>query len=111
MPKPSNLLFILSDQHTRDITGCYGHPVVRTPSIDRLAERGARFTSAYTNCPICVPARASLATGDTVAARCRRKSLPPPLPSGVSSPAMSSPDAQRLEVRQRGSSLPRLGIK
>ena len=60
---PANLLFILSDQHTRDITGCYGHPVVRTPNIDSLAGRGTRFTSAYTNCPICVPARASLATG------------------------------------------------
>lgn len=60
---PANLLFILSDQHTRDITGCYGHPVVRTPNIDSLAQRGTRFTSAYTNCPICVPARASLATG------------------------------------------------
>ncbi|MCY3766063.1 MAG: sulfatase-like hydrolase/transferase [Gemmatimonadetes bacterium] len=60
---PSNLLFILSDQHTRDITGCYGHPVVRTPNIDSLARRGTRFSGAYTNCPICVPARASLATG------------------------------------------------
>ena len=63
---PTNLLFILSDQHTRDITGCYGHPVVRTPNIDRLAERGTRFTSACTSCPICVPARASLATGQYV---------------------------------------------
>ncbi len=63
MPNPTNLLFILSDQHTRDIAGCYGHPVVQTPSIDRLAERGARFTRAYTPCPLCVPARASLATG------------------------------------------------
>ena len=61
--KPANMLFILSDQHNRDATGCYGHPVVQTPSIDRLANRGTRFTHAYTNCPICVPARASLATG------------------------------------------------
>ena len=61
--KPSNLLFILSDQHSRNAAGCYGHPLVQTPNIDRLAERGTRFTGAYTNCPICVPARASLATG------------------------------------------------
>ena len=61
--KPTNLLFLLSDQHTRDMTGCYGHPVVQTPNIDWLAERGVRFSNAYTNCPICVPARASLATG------------------------------------------------
>ena len=61
--QPTNLLFILSDQHTRDMTGCYGHPLVQTPNLDRLAQQGTRFTSAYTNCPICVPARASLATG------------------------------------------------
>ena len=61
--QPTNLLFIFSDQHTRRMTGCYGHPVVQTPNIDRLAERGTTFNSAYTNCPICVPARASLATG------------------------------------------------
>ena len=59
----TNLVFILSDQHTRDSTGCYGHSLVQTPNIDRLAAQGTRFTNAYTNCPICVPARASLATG------------------------------------------------
>jgi choline-sulfatase len=61
--KPSNLLFILSDEHQRDIAGCYGDRVAITPNIDRLAARGTRFTNAYTPCPICVPARAALATG------------------------------------------------
>ena len=61
--KPQNLLFILSDEHNKKITGAYGHEMIRTPNLDRLATRGTRFTSAYTNCPICVPARASLATG------------------------------------------------
>lgn len=60
---PTNLLFIMSDQHNRAMTGCYGHPVVQTPNLDRLAARGARFTRAYCNCPICVPSRASMATG------------------------------------------------
>ncbi len=60
---PANMLFILSDEHTRDIAGCYGHPFIRTPNIDRLAARGTKFANAYTNCPICVPARASLQTG------------------------------------------------
>ena len=64
--KPTNLLFILSDQHNRDSLGCYGHPLVQTPHLDTLAERGVRFQNAYTNCPICVPARASLATGQYV---------------------------------------------
>lgn len=64
--QPTNLLFILSDEHNRDTLGCYGHPMVQTPNLDALAARGVRFDSAYTNCPICVPARASLATGQYV---------------------------------------------
>jgi len=60
---PTNLLYIISDQHNRNLLGCYGHPVVQTPNLDRLAARGVRFANAYTNCPICVPVRASLATG------------------------------------------------
>ncbi|MFT5172800.1 MAG: choline-sulfatase [Gammaproteobacteria bacterium] len=61
--RPQNLLFIFSDEHTREITGCYGNQLIRTPNIDALAARGTRFDNAYTNCPICVPARASLASG------------------------------------------------
>jgi len=61
--KSKNLLFIISDEHQARALSCAGHPIVRTPSIDRLAARGTRFTAAYTPCPICVPARASLATG------------------------------------------------
>ncbi len=58
-----NVLFLISDQHQQKATGCYGHDFVQTPNIDALATRGTRFTSAYTNSPICIPARASLATG------------------------------------------------
>lgn len=61
-----NLLFILSDQHNRDAMGCMGHPHVQTPHLDRLAREGTNFTAAYTPCPICVPARAALATGQYV---------------------------------------------
>ena len=61
--QPRNLLFILSDEHRRDVAGCYGDPIAITPNIDALAARGARFRNAYTPCPICVPARAALATG------------------------------------------------
>ncbi len=61
--KPQNLLFLLSDQHSRKALGCSGHPLVRTPNLDRLAARGTRFRNAYCNSPICVPSRASLATG------------------------------------------------
>ncbi|MBH63238.1 MAG: sulfatase [Alphaproteobacteria bacterium] len=60
---PTNVLFITSDEHNRDISGCYGNTIVKTPALDALAERGTLFTDAYTNSPICVPARASFATG------------------------------------------------
>jgi choline-sulfatase len=58
-----NVLFIISDQHQQKVTGCYGHDFIQTPNIDGLAVGGTRFTTAYTNSPICVPARAALATG------------------------------------------------
>lgn len=63
MTRPTHLLVILSDQHNPRVAGYAGHPLVQTPNLDRLAARGTRFRSAYTNCPICVPARASFATG------------------------------------------------
>lgn len=60
---PQNLLVIMSDEHNRKITGHAGHPIVSTPALDALAAGGSCFTAAYTPSPICVPARASLATG------------------------------------------------
>lgn len=65
MPK-SNFIFILSDEHQKHVAGCYGNPQNVTPNLDALAARGTRFSRAYTTCPICVPARASLATGKYV---------------------------------------------
>ena len=61
-----NLLIIMSDQHNRRMLGCYGHDIVRTPNLDRLAAGGTLFTDAYTPCPVCVPARAAFATGKYV---------------------------------------------
>ncbi len=61
--RPSNLLYLFSDQHTRLAMGCMGHGVVKTPHLDRLAERGVLFRNGYCNAPICVPSRASMATG------------------------------------------------
>lgn len=61
-PKPS-ILFITSDQHRGDSLGCAGHPCVRTPHLDRLAYEGVRFKNAYSDCPICIPARTTMITG------------------------------------------------
>jgi len=61
--KQSNLLLIVSDEHSGDVGGCYGHPVVRTPNLDRLASKGTMFTNAYASSPICVPTRSGITTG------------------------------------------------
>ncbi len=61
--QPMNALVIMSDEHTRRMSGCYGHPQVQTPNIDRLAESGMRFDHGYCNNPICVPSRANFLTG------------------------------------------------
>ena len=53
----------MSDEHQARALGCAGHPFVQTPNLDKLAAQGTRFSNAYTPCPICVPARASFATG------------------------------------------------
>ena len=58
-----NVVFIFSDRHTAEFTGCYGHKIVRTPHLDRLASRGMRFESAYCLSPTCAPARASMMSG------------------------------------------------
>ena len=58
-----NLLIIMSDEHQACAMGCAGHPFVQTPNLDALAAQGMRFSDAYTPCSICVPARASFATG------------------------------------------------
>jgi choline-sulfatase len=61
--EPKNLLVIMSDEHNPKMLGCYGHRLVRTPNLDRLAARGTRFDAAYCNSPVCIPARATFATG------------------------------------------------
>lgn len=59
----TNFLVIMADEHSRLVCGAYGNPVVKTPNLDALAARGTLFANAYTSSPICVPARASFATG------------------------------------------------
>ncbi|MYF92721.1 MAG: sulfatase-like hydrolase/transferase [Gemmatimonadetes bacterium] len=61
-PHP-NLLYIHSDQHSPYVAGCYGDPLVETPHLDALAERGVVFDNTYCPSPICVPSRMSMLSG------------------------------------------------
>ena len=63
MPRPSNLVFFVGESHSRALVGAYGNPQIHTPALDALCERGTLFRESYCNSPICVPSRASLATG------------------------------------------------
>ena len=61
-----NILWLMSDQHHAGCLGVAGHPDVRTPHLDRLAQEGVRFTRAFCNSPICGPSRVSMITGQYV---------------------------------------------
>ncbi len=63
MANRPNILFLFSDQHSAHTMSCAGHPVVRTPHMDRLAREGIHFTNTYCSTPLCMPQRVSLLTG------------------------------------------------
>ena len=63
--KRPNVLCMMTDQQRYDHLSCSGHPLLKTPNIDRLAASGVRFDRAYVNCPLCMPSRATLFTGRT----------------------------------------------
>ncbi|MBI4877216.1 MAG: sulfatase-like hydrolase/transferase [Acidobacteria bacterium] len=58
-----NILFVMVDEMRWDALGAAGHPIVKTPNLDRLARQGMRFANSYTVAPVCSPARATAFTG------------------------------------------------
>ncbi|BDC51994.1 hypothetical protein F183_A43090 [Bryobacterales bacterium F-183] len=60
---PPNFIVIYTDDQGIGDLGCYGAKDAKTPNLDRLAARGARFTQWYTNSPVCSPSRCALLTG------------------------------------------------
>lgn len=62
-PDRPNIVVFVPDQLRADAVGCFGNPHVSTPNIDELAARGARFTNAFVQHPVCSPSRVSFLTG------------------------------------------------
>ncbi len=62
-PAKPNVLFILCDDIRWNAMSCAGHPVLKTPNIDRLAKEGVRFANTFCTTSLCSPSRASILTG------------------------------------------------
>lgn len=83
-----NVLFIIADD-LRPLLGCYGHPEIHTPNIDRIADQGTLFNRTYCQYPLCSPSRISMMTGmrvETTQIRNNRTDLRKTLPEAVTLP-------------------------
>ncbi|MFT5369493.1 MAG: arylsulfatase [Candidatus Latescibacterota bacterium] len=65
MPNQPHVLLISTDHWPASLFASLGHPAIQTPTLDQLAKNGIRFTNAYSECPVCIPARRTLMTGTT----------------------------------------------
>jgi choline-sulfatase len=63
MTAQPNILFIIADQLAAQFLSAYGHGLVKTPNLDRLAKSGVVFENAYSSSPLCAPARATIMNG------------------------------------------------
>ena len=61
----SNVLMICTDHWPAELLGVAGHDVIKSPGLDEIALSGTRFTNCYSECPVCIPARRTLMTGQT----------------------------------------------
>ena len=98
-----NLIFIMCDQLRFDCLGYAGHPLVQTPNLDRLAEQGVVFETAYCASPVCSPSRASWLTGTYPHAHRQLANYGPDRLGRPEAMAMMRPDAVTLgDVFHRG---------
>ena len=62
--QPNFVIFLCDDLGWGDLA-CYGHPVIKTPNLDKFAKQGTKFTQCYSACSVCSPSRSSILTGRT----------------------------------------------
>jgi arylsulfatase A-like enzyme len=79
-----NILFLFADDQRYDTLGCSGHPIVQTPTIDRLAAQGVRFSNAHVTTAVCWVSRAVVLTGQWVRTHGKRDAMPQVLPESLS---------------------------
>ncbi len=77
-----NILFVMTDQQRADTIAALGNGLIYTPNLDRLVARGAVFPNAYSPCPVCVPARATIRTGREMPVTGVYQNGPPDLAEG-----------------------------
>lgn len=58
-----NIVIFCTDHQRADFLSCAGHPMIKTPNLDKLAERGVRYENLYVQSTVCMPSRASILTG------------------------------------------------
>ena len=105
-----NVLFIIADD-LRPLLGCYGHPEIHTPNIDKIANRGTLFNRAYCQYPLCSPSRISMMTGKrigTIEIRNNRTELRETLPDVVTLPQYFKTHGYHTQSLGRVFTLPRL---
>ena len=64
-PLPPNVVVFLADDMGWGDSGTYGHPLIKTPNLDKLAAQGVKFTQCYAACGVCSPSRSAILTGRT----------------------------------------------
>ena len=105
-----NVLFIIADD-LRPLIGCYGHPEIHTPNIDKIADRGTLFNRAYCQYPLCSPSRISMMTGmrvETTQIRNNRTDLRKTLPDVVTLPQHYKANGYHTQSFGRVFTLPKL---
>ncbi|WP_168206921.1 sulfatase family protein [Lacipirellula limnantheis] len=94
MRNPPNIIWILTDELGWGDLGCFGHAVIKMPSLDQLAREGCRLTRFYVTTPLCSPSRAGALTGRDP----NRYGMVHVVDRGMVNPHLAVPEVHHLPV-------------